>query len=228
MPLYNKRPCRLFIFDLDGTLIDSRADIVNSLNRALMRLEMAPLQEERIAGFVGDGTPKLVERALRETTGLEPESTLTRTAIQVFREEYGNHLLDQTRLCHQAMEALNLLTWAKFAVVTNKPEDFSRRILKGLGIEDCFSIILGGDSVQNRKPDPEALRIAMDFCQILPSETAMVGDSIVDILAGKSAGVTTCGILGGFRPSDELKASGCDLIIASLTQLADHFCPPEN
>ena len=115
----------------------------------------------------------------------------------------------------------------KFAVVSNKPESFSRRILEGLGIGNRFCIILGGDSIQKRKPDPEPLFKAMDSCKASASETAMVGDSPVDIQAGKAAGVTTCGVLGGFRPQEELEAAGCDLIIGSLLELADHFRSPE-
>lgn len=228
MPGPIRRSCRLFIFDLDGTLIDSRADLVHSLNRTLLRLQLAQLPEERIANFVGDGVQKLVERALRETTGREPESALTQKMVGLFREDYGNHLLDHTRLFHQAKEALDLLGWAQFAVATNKPEDFSRRILQGLGIGYRFSIILGGDSVQNRKPDPEALLKAMSCCQTAPGDTVMVGDSLVDIQAGKAAGVATCGIRGGFRPAGEMETSGCDIVIDSLLQLAEYFGPPAN
>jgi phosphoglycolate phosphatase len=223
----NKCSCRLFIFDLDGTLIDSQKDIVNSLNRTLQHLNMEPIPEARIAEFVGDGMQKLIERALCETTRNEPEQSLMQTTIRYFREEYSAHLLDQTCLFHQAKEALDRLSWAQFAVATNKPEAFSRRILSGLGIEGRFSIILGGDSIQKRKPDPESLIKAMDFCRSLPSETVMVGDSAVDIRAGKAAGTTTCGILGGFRPAEELQAANCDLLITSLLQLADHFSPPK-
>lgn len=155
----------------------------------------------------------------------------TRTIVaandnSLFWEEYSAHLLDQTCLFHQAKEALDRLSWAQFAVSTNKPEAFSRRILNGLGVEDRFSIILGGDSVQQRKPHPESLIKAMEFCQSPPSETVMVGDSAVDIRAGKAAGTTTCGIIGGFRPAEELRAANCDLLITSLLQLADHFTPP--
>ena len=227
MSYQNKRSCRLFIFDLDGTLIDSRADIVNSLNRTLMQLNMKQLPEARIAGFVGDGMQKLIERTLHEASGLEPESSLLQTTIQLFREDYNVHLLDQTQLFPQVKEALDRLSWAQFAVVTNKPQSFSMRILSGLGIDNRFSIILGGDSVQNHKPDPEAIFKAMDFCQSLPSETVMVGDSAVDIRAVKAAGTMTCGILGGFRPAEELQAANCDYLLTTLLQLADHFSPPD-
>jgi phosphoglycolate phosphatase len=221
------RPCRLFLFDLDGTLIDSRADITHSLNFALARLGLQLLTESQVADFVGDGIQKLVERALRETTGSNPTDLLTQDGITLFREEYRSHLLDKTRLYPHVKEALDSLFWARFAVVSNKPESLSRRILEGLDIANRFSIILGGDSIQNRKPDPESLLKAMDICGALPSETAMIGDSPVDIQAGKAAGVTTCGILGGYRSEEELRATGCDLIIHDLLELAQYFSAPE-
>jgi phosphoglycolate phosphatase len=222
------RSCRLFIFDLDGTLIDSRADITSSLNLMLARMRLRPLHESRVADFVGSGVLKLVERALREITGHVPESDLVESGILLFREEYGNHLLDRTRLCPGVSEALDSLSWASFAVVTNKPESFSRQILAGLGIENRFCTILGGDSVQKRKPHPEALFQAMASCRASRTETAMIGDSAVDIEAGRAAGVTTCGVLGGFRPKEELEAAGCDLIIESLLELPRYFHPPSS
>ena len=217
--------CRLFLFDLDGTLIDSRADLAFSLNLALARLNMRPLQESRIIDFVGDGVQKLIERSLRETTGREPESALTKDCIALFREEYGNHLLDRTRLCPGVLEALDRLSWANFAVVSNKPEGFSRRILEALNVAKRFCIILGGDSTRNPKPHPEPLMKAMDVCDSVPSETVMVGDSATDIKAGKAAGAIACGILGGFRARENLEEAGCDLIIHSLLELADYFLP---
>jgi phosphoglycolate phosphatase len=220
-------PCRLFLFDLDGTLIDSRADITNSLNLALARLALPSLTESQVGDFVGDGIQKLVERALRETTGNNPTNVLTQDGIMLFKEEYSCHLLDKTRLYPHVKEALASLFWARFAVVSNKPESLSLRILEGLDIANRFSIILGGDSVQNRKPNPESLLKAMNICGALPSETAMIGDSVVDIQAGKAAGVTTCGVLGGYRSEEELRATGCDFIIHDLLELAQHFSAPE-
>jgi phosphoglycolate phosphatase len=220
------RPCSLFIFDLDGTLIDSRADICFALNLSLARMNIPKLPESRVADFVGEGVQKLVERSLCAATGHEPERTLMEAAVLLFREEYGQHLLDQTRLYPGVTEALDRLDWASFAVATNKPESFSRRILDGLGIGSRFSAILGGDSVRSRKPDPEALLKAMRLCNASPSETAMVGDSRVDIEAGKAAAVTTCGVLGGFRSREELESAGCDLLIGNLIELTKHFRSP--
>ena len=220
-----RRPCRLFIFDLDGTLIDSRADLVTSLNLALARIGYRRLSSDLIGGFVGEGVDKLIERALRAAAGRDPEKSEIRETARIYMNEYEGHLLDETRLRDRAVEALNALSGAKFAVVTNKPEAFSRRILDGLGIGNMFSIILGGDSVERRKPEPDALLAAMDFCRAAPGETVMIGDSLTDIKAGKAANTITCAILGGFRPDEELTASGCDFLITGLIQLADYFEP---
>ena len=225
MQVTEPRPCRLFLFDLDGTLIDSKADIAQALNAALVRMSLPPLAMSRVADFVGDGVQRLIHRTLREVTGAEPNNEQAHTATSLYLEEYGVHLLDSTHLCEGVNEALNRLWWASFAVVTNKPESFSRRILEGLGVGDRFCAILGGDSTSQRKPDPAPLRKAMTQCGAKPSETVMVGDSAVDIHAGRAAGVYTCGVTGGFRSRAELEAAGCDLILSNLAELADYFCP---
>jgi len=225
MPIPQKRRCRLFIFDLDGTLVDSRADLVTSLNLALIRLGHQRLSSSLIGGFVGEGVDKLIERALRAATGQNPESAEIQETIRIYMNEYEEHLLDETRLRDQCLEALNALSVAKLAVVTNKPEAFSRRILDGLGIGNMFSLILGGDSVARRKPEPDALIKAMEFCRAEPGETVMIGDSLTDIEAGKAANTITCAILGGFRPDEELLDSGCDFLINNLIQITDHFEP---
>jgi len=220
------RPCGLFLFDLDGTLIDSREDIARSLNLALARMNLPPLPDSRVTAFVGNGMRPLVERSLRQTTGVQPETALIQEGLRLFLEEYEKHLVDQTRLYPYVKEGLDRIAWARLAVVSNKPEAFSRRVLEELGIAERFHIILGGDSVQKPKPDPEALFRAIEACGGSIIETAMVGDSAIDIQAGKAAGVMTCGVLGGFRPKEEIQKSGCDIIVESLLELADHFCSP--
>jgi phosphoglycolate phosphatase len=210
----------LFIFDLDGTLIDSKADIAFGMNLALARMNMPPLPIARVAEFIGDGMQILVERALREISGSEPDPLQVQNCIGLFKEEYGQHLLDRTCLYPHVTEALNRLSWAKFAVVSNKPEIFSRRILEGLGIASRFGAIIGGDTTGTRKPNPAGIFKAIELCRAVPSESMMVGDSPVDIAAGKAAGIFTCGVAGGFRPRTQLESAGCDLLVNSLFDLA--------
>ena len=227
MAFPSPRPCSLFLFDLDGTLIDSREDITTSLNIALGRMGLNPLPEARVTKFVGSGVQVLVERSLREVTGSAPPEDRVRLGIALFKEEYGIHLLDRTHLYPGVKESLDHLCWARFAVVSNKPEIFCRRILDGLGVGMRFLAILGGDSAL-RKPDPASLLKAMEFCRANPHETVMVGDSPVDIQAGKAAGVMTCGVLGGFHSRADLEAAGSDLLVHNLLDLVGNFCasPP--
>jgi phosphoglycolate phosphatase len=219
--IFSKNSLNLFIFDLDGTLIDSKADIACGLNLALARMNLGPLPVSRVADFIGDGMQKLIERTLRESTGREPESDRVRECIALFSEEYELHLLDQTKLFPRVIETLDRLSWAKFAILSNKPEGFCRRILKGLGIASRFSTILGGDSTDARKPDPTGVLRAMELCEAVPSATMMVGDSPVDIEAGKAAGTFTCGVAGGFRSKEQLETAGCDLLVDDLLELTD-------
>jgi phosphoglycolate phosphatase len=218
--------CRLFLFDLDGTLIDSRDDIAYSLNAALTRLRLTPLPAARVADFVGDGVKKLIQRALHEVTGADPPSEQIQKAAHYYLQEYEAHLLDSTHLYEGVSTALSRLSWAMFAVVTNKPEGFSRRILAALGIGERFCAIVGGDSIPQRKPDPAPLLEAMSRCGASAAETVMVGDSAIDVRAGKAAGILTCGVTGGFRDRVELEAAGCDLILRSLQELPDYFRAP--
>jgi phosphoglycolate phosphatase len=220
------RPCRLFLFDLDGTLIDSKADISKSVNLALDRLRLAPVATARIAAFVGDGVQKLIQRTLRQSMGIDANNDLVAYAIRIYLEEYEQHLMDNTSLYPGVREMLNALVWADCAVITNKPEKFSRRILDALGVEDRFLSILGGDSMEERKPNPAPLLRIINQCRVLPAETVMVGDSHIDIRAGKAAGTITCGILGGFGTKEELETAECDLIIEGASELTRYFCPP--
>jgi phosphoglycolate phosphatase len=219
---------RLFLFDLDGTLIDSKADIAHSVNLALQCMNLPPIPVSKVSKFVGEGVQRLIERTLRETTSSPPDPVRVQAMIEIFKAEYEKHLLDSTRLYEGVLQALKRLWWARFAVVSNKPEKFSRRILEGLGVADRFQVILGGDSVDRRKPDPAPLLQAMVECGTGPEDTVMVGDSAHDIVAGKAAGVITCGVIGGFGELRELESAGCDLIVSSLAELPKYFIPSSN
>ncbi len=227
MALIAPQPCTLFLFDLDGTLIDSRADIITALNRTLKRMNLGSLRESQAAAFIGDGVQKLVERALTEAIGGTPDTSLIQECMELFKKEYQDHLLDQTTLYPGVREALDQISWAKFAVVSNKLEKFSRLILDGLRLGDRFCPILGEDSTQTRKPDPRPLLEAISYWKAEPCMTTMVGDSATDIKAGKAAGVVTCGVTYGFRPREELEGAGCDLLITDLRELARYFRPPD-
>jgi phosphoglycolate phosphatase len=219
-------PCRLFILDLDGTLIDSRADIARSVNLALIKLGHRDIPRARIIEFVGDGVSRLMARAVRETSGREPDPDEINRSVEALMGEYENHLLDSTRLYPGVTETLDKLYWGTFAVVSNKPESLSRRILKGLGIDERFCVIFGGDSFPRHKPDPLPVLRAMERCGADAAESVMIGDSPADVYAGRAAGLVTCGFCGGFRSKAELIEAGCDFHVDSFDQLPPLFCPP--
>jgi len=219
------RPCRLFLFDLDGTLIDSVPDIAASVNLALRRMQLGSLDTARVAEFVGDGVRKLIERSLRELLRTEPEETRVIEAVELYQQEYSIHLLDSTRLYPGVAEALARLRWARMAVVSNKPEGFSRRILEALGVGACFCIVIGGDSIPERKPDPAPLHEAMRRCGAAAAEAVMVGDSVVDVRAGRAAGIFTCGIARQKASERALTQAGCDLLVREISELPAHFHP---
>ena len=223
MKHFSPRPCRLFLFDLDGTLIDSKEDIATAVNLVLAKLEFPPLPVSRVIQFVGNGVKKLLERTLREIHNQEPDEDLLLKGIEFFREEYAKHLLDRTCLYPGVQDALQRLSWADMAVVSNKPERYSRPILDGLGVSGRFRAILGEETAHAYKPDPAPLKIAMELCGAAAADTVMVGDSSVDIDAGKAAGVTTCAVSGGFHSRGELLTYHPDLIIDDLRELSDHF-----
>jgi phosphoglycolate phosphatase len=226
MPLATPHPCRLFLLDLDGTLIDSKADIVKSVNLALVSLGHPVIPEARVIEFVGDGISKLMQRAVLEASGRKPEPDEVVRSVAALMGEYENHLLDTTRLYPGVKATLDELHWGTFGVVSNKPEGLSRRILAGLGLEQRFRVIFGGDSFSRHKPDPLPVLQAMERCGVAAAESVMIGDSPADVRAGKAAGIVTCGFCGGFRSRSELVEAGCDLLVDNLTELPALFCPP--
>jgi phosphoglycolate phosphatase len=219
------RPCRLFLFDLDGTLIDSVPDIAASVNLALRRMRLGSLATARVADFVGEGVRRLIERSLREVLRAEPDEAQVAEAAALYLQEYSIHLLDSTRLFPGVAETLARLGWARMAVVSNKPEGLSKRILEALGVLAFFCTVIGGDSIPERKPDPAPLREAMRRCGASASDTVIVGDSVVDVRAGRAAGIVTCGIASQQASRGALAEAGCDLIVREISELPAYFHP---
>lgn len=217
---------RLFLLDLDGTLIDSRTDLALSVNLALERMGLGRIGQERVTRFVGDGARALIQRALEESSGRAPDPGRLDRGVALFLEEYGRHLLDNTTLYPGARAAIESMDWARWAVVTNKPETLSLGILDGLGLRERFDAVIGGDSVPPfRKPDPEPLLEAMRRCGVPAAETVMVGDSPVDVEAGKAAGVITVAVTRGYRDRSEIEPLRPDLLVETIAELPRHFSP---
>ena len=193
---------RLLVFDLDGTLIDSKQDLAESVNAALRRLGRPQLPNAHIAEFVGRGAPVLMERALRATgNGAAIEPNELAAGLQELLDYYDAHKLDHTRLYAGVAELLpHLAERFILAVLTNKPVRPARAILEGLGVAAHFAAIYGGNSFATKKPDPTGFNAILAERSLPADRALMVGDSAVDVQTGRNAGAWTCGVDYGFSP----------------------------
>jgi phosphoglycolate phosphatase len=207
----------LVVFDLDGTLIDSRRDLADAANALVAAYGGGPLPIDRIASMVGDGAATLVDRTLAAAgiTGVDPGLALTR-----FLDLYDERLLSHTQLYEGVDDALRELSErALLAVLTNKPIGAAQRILEGLGIAPAFYRVLGGDGPHARKPNPQGLFQLITDARTTPGHTTMVGDSRVDLATAHAAGCAMCIAAYGFGYSTELELRGTELIAHTPRQL---------
>ncbi len=249
---------RLFVYDFDGTLVDSKLDIADSVNRALKELGLRELPREIIFGYIGDGVEALMSRALSaasvtldptpppacaEAVGVTPDSLSPRrkrgatsppgvrpasgtlaSAVEAFKKHYGGRFLEQTRLYPHCRETVDYFSDKKHAIFSNKPLQFIEKILAGLDFQRPFAPILGGDSLDSRKPDPRGLIQIMDALRIPAEETVMVGDTPLDVETGRRAGVLTCAVAYGLGDRTALEQARPGWMIDDFSQLREIFC----
>ena len=208
----------LLVFDLDGTLIDSRLDLAHSVNAARLHLGLAPLDNALVVSYVGHGAPTLIRRALGEGAS----EADVQTALAFFLAYYREHALECTTLYPGVRESLERLHGAgkRLAVLTNKPAGISREILEGLGVGGLFFQIYGGDSFAVKKPDPTGIEALRKEADVVRDKTMMVGDSSVDMETARNAGVRNCGVTYGLQP-ESLANPAPDLLVDRMEQLAD-------
>ncbi len=210
----------VLIFDLDGTLIDSKLDLALSVNAARCHLGLAPLEPEKIFGYVGQGAPMLIRRSL----GPEASEEQIEAALKFFLAYYRQHMLDHTVTYPGVREALERLNGLDLTVLTNKPVRFSQEILVGLGIADYFRFVFGGNSFEKKKPDPIGVHMILERLACRPEQAMVVGDSEIDVLTARNAGVRACGVSYGLG-SHQLIDYPPDLIVDSLLELAQLLRP---
>ena len=219
---FDPRSIKLVIFDLDGTLIDSRLDLVHSVNAMLRHLHRPELPDEVIASYVGDGAPMLVRRALGDP---KDESIFTK-ALEYFLTYYRAHKLDHTTVYDGIPEALAHIqsngTQRTMAVLSNKPVLPSRAIVKELGLGHFFVKVYGGNSFETKKPDPLGVNTLLRETGNSAAAAVIVGDSSVDVLTGRNAGIATCGVTYGFAPHTLCEAPP-DVTVNSPQELARLF-----
>jgi phosphoglycolate phosphatase len=211
----------LLIFDLDGTLIDSKRDLADSVNAMRVHLGEPLLPDELVYSYVGNGAAVLVQRSLPGRDEEEIER-----GLRFFLEYYRDHMLDATTLYPGVREGLDKLLAAdvKMAVLTNKPVRFSEHLIQGLGLERHFFRIYGGNSFEEKKPHPKGIELLMEESAIGRRETIMVGDSAVDVMTARNAQVRACGVSWGFQPETFAQAPP-DFVIDDMNELVGMVVP---
>lgn len=235
---------RLLIFDLDGTLIDSRLDLIHSVNAMLRHFGRPELEGDVIASYVGDGAPALVRRALAGRNGEAgnpgedgesgDDEAFFQSALEYFLGYYRLHKLDHTTLYDGIPETLAALANGSrradahvgpgvqrlMAVLSNKPVNPSRDIVAAMGLGEYFVRIYGGNSFPTKKPDPLGVQILLGETGIPAAQALMIGDSSIDVLTGRNAGMWTCGVTYGFAPHS-LEAVAPDVVVDGPRELGE-------
>lgn len=208
----------LIIFDLDGTLIDSKLDLAHSVNATRAHLGLGPLEHERIYSYVGNGAPMLLRRSVEPDA---PDADLEQ-ALEFFVNYYHEHRLDHTRLYPEVRETLDQLSrdGKKMAVLTNKPVRISRAIVDELGLGSLFFQVYGGNSFGQKKPHPQGIQVLLAESGLTEKNALMVGDSGVDIQTARNAGIASCGVTFGFQP-ESLVDNPPDYLISRMLQLLE-------
>src|SRR5215475_1819936 len=221
---FDPHSIKFVVFDLDGTLIDSRLDLVHSVNAALRHIHRPELPDEVVASYVGDGAPALIQRALGPEA-VDP--SLVRKGLEFFLSYYREHKLDHTIVYPGVQDALAAIQKGngvprKLAVLSNKPVNPSRAIVESLGLGSYFTQVYGGNSFATKKPDPEGVLRLVSEAGVRPEHTAMVGDSHVDVRTGRNAGLWTVAVKYGFAPHT-LEVEASDIEVDTPQELSKVF-----
>jgi len=214
MAVSNFSSVRALIFDLDGTIIDSKLDLIRSVNAMLVEMDREQLHEDTISGYIGHGAPQLVGRALGDgATEAERER-----ALKFFLAYYENHKMDSTCAYARVPEALEQLAAFPMAILTNKPVRISVRILEALGLAKYFRSVYGGNSFETKKPDPLGAKTILCEFGAVPGETMLIGDSEVDVQTARNAGTLAATVNYGFGAHDRA-THPADVYLDRLTDL---------
>jgi phosphoglycolate phosphatase len=220
MALHEKE---LILFDLDGTLIDSAPDLASAINFMLVSLGRESFSEATIDLWVGNGAATLVKRALSGEKKIDEtiDSVLVESALSIFLEYYRENLCVKTTLYPEVKETLQTLqqSGCSMAIVTNKPILFVAPILKKLGIDSYFSLLLGGDSLSSKKPDPEPLLFSCEKLEFLVKKSVMVGDSKNDILAANAANMESIGVNYGYNYGEPISKYNPTIVVEKFEDI---------
>jgi len=213
------------MIDVDGTLVDSVPDLAYCVDQMMIRLEMPIRGEERVRHWVGNGVPRLVERALTDELDGFPSQEAFDKAYPIFLDLYAQNSSVRSTLYEGVIEGLDYLKSKDclLSCVTNKAEQFTLPLLKSLGIIDYFGIVISGDTLEKKKPDPLPLIHGANFFKINPKECLMLGDSVSDVKAARAAGFQIICMSYGYNHGNNIADENPDLVIDSMNQLRDHL-----
>lgn len=215
------RKPEMILIDVDGTLVDSVPDLAFCVDTMMARLGRPPYGEVRVRDWVGNGVERLVRRALiGQLDGEPPEADFER-AYPIFLELYAENTSRRSCLYPGVREGINLLKAAgyKLGCVTNKAAQFTEPLLKDLGVYDDFAIIISGDTLSRKKPDPEPLLHAAAFFGCQPRDALMIGDSVSDVTAARAAGFQIVCMSYGYNHGVDIREARPDAVIDSLTEI---------
>lgn len=211
-------PLKAVIIDLDGTLLDTAQDLALAANAMLRKLHMAELPSSTIQSFIGKGVPKLVKRTLTNSPDDEPNPELFEQALPIYERCYAENLHVNTRPYPGVIEGLEQLKQKGFHLIciTNKTEIFTLPLLHATGLLDYFELILSGDSLPKKKPDPLPLLHACKHFGILPEAALLIGDSSNDAIAARAAGCHIFCVPYGYNEGHDVHKLDCDAVVDSI------------
>jgi phosphoglycolate phosphatase len=213
------------MIDVDGTLVDSVPDLAFCVDQMMIELGLQLCGEERVRNWVGNGIPKLIERALIDKLDKESISKVYEVAYPIFLKLYSDNSAIRSRLYDGVKEGLDYLKSKGYLLgcVTNKAEQFTNPLLKKMGIYNDFRLIISGDTLDKKKPDPLPLLHGANFFNMQPNECLMLGDSVSDVRAARAAGFDIICMSYGYNHGNNIEDENPDLVIDSMDQLKEHL-----
>lgn len=214
---------QMVLIDLDGTLVDSVPDLAYCVDEMMKALGKEPWGEAMVRNWVGNGVERLVKRALLGTLDGEPDAEEFAKAYPIFLKLYTANTSGRSRLYPGVLEGLQLLKAEgyKLGCVTNKAEQFTLPLLRDMGIYPFFSLVVSGDTLPQKKPDPMPLLYAADFFGVAPKDALMIGDSKSDIQAARAAGFQVVCLSYGYNHGEDIRTYSPDAVMDSMTEIKD-------
>lgn len=215
----------LVLCDLDGTLVDTVPDISDAVDNMMLQLDLPPCGETAVRTWIGNGIERLVKRALVGQMAGEPDESLFQKAFPLFKKAYAECNGRHSILFPGVREGLAWLKAQPFALgcITNKSEQFTLPLLNSLKLKDYFPLVISGDTLPQKKPDPLPLLYSAEFFKVNPRQSLMIGDSINDVQAARAAGFQVICVPYGYNHGEDIRLAGPDAVIESLAILPELF-----